>query len=82
MTSDFNGMRKVRSPELFSMIAYATVPEVMRAINADAPVKESNCETCKYVKGYEGGHCYLFRTKPEDVCGQYRPVDKPPTVEV
>jgi hypothetical protein len=28
----------------------------------------NNCATCDYKKHQDGGHCYMFRTEPEDVC--------------
>jgi hypothetical protein len=33
----------------------------------------SNCETCNYfgLEHSEYGHCYMFKTEPEGVCGKH-----------
>ena len=33
----------------------------------------NNCSTCKYkaMDDGEGGHCYMFRDEPSDVCMQH-----------
>ena len=28
----------------------------------------NNCETCDHKKHPDGGHCYMFRTEPDEVC--------------
>ena len=34
----------------------------------------SNCVTCKYGGSWTGqgdGHCYMFKTEPEGICGKH-----------
>lgn len=37
----------------------------------------ADCPNCQYMQmEHEGGHCYMFRAKPEgDKCGQMTPVE-------
>lgn len=34
----------------------------------DVMSNPNNCETCGHKARPEGGHCYMFRHEPEDVC--------------
>lgn len=31
----------------------------------------NNCSTCDYKWSPDGGHCYMFRKEPTNVCGQH-----------
>lgn len=31
----------------------------------------NNCSTCEYIQNPDGGHCYMFRDEPEEVCMQH-----------
>lgn len=31
----------------------------------------NNCAMCDHSKPKQGGHCYMFKTEPEGVCGQH-----------
>ena len=31
----------------------------------------NNCSTCDHIKNPDGGHCYMFRTEPDEVCMQH-----------
>lgn len=31
----------------------------------------TNCQTCKHKEPSDGGHCYMFRFKPEGPCAQH-----------
>lgn len=33
----------------------------------------NNCETCEHKKHPDGGHCYMFRNEPTDVCKIHSP---------
>lgn len=41
-------------------------------------MRSSNCNNCKYKENSDGGHCYMFRNKPNGVCGQYKAVEVKP----
>jgi len=28
----------------------------------------NNCQTCEHIKNPDGGHCYMFKDEPKDVC--------------
>jgi len=34
-------------------------------------VNPNNCSTCDHIKNPDGGHCYMFRTEPDEVCMQH-----------
>lgn len=31
----------------------------------------NNCSMCEHSKLKQGGHCYMFKSEPEGVCGQH-----------
>lgn len=31
----------------------------------------NNCTTCNHKQNPDGGHCYMFRDEPDDVCMQH-----------
>lgn len=31
----------------------------------------NNCATCDHKQNPDGGHCYMFRSAPNDACGQH-----------
>lgn len=31
----------------------------------------NNCETCEHKQNADGGHCYMFRDAPTEVCMQH-----------
>ena len=31
----------------------------------------NNCSTCDHIKNPDGGHCYMFRTEPDERCMQH-----------
>jgi hypothetical protein len=37
-------------------------------------IVEIPCEKCYYKTIPDGGHCYMFRTKPEGICMQHTTV--------
>ena len=39
--------------------------------------QKANCEQCLYRKPdwRDGGHCYMFRERPGERCGQFRKVE-------
>jgi len=37
----------------------------------EAPINPNNCDTCDYKRNPDGGHCYMFRDAPIDVCMQH-----------
>lgn len=41
-------------------------------------MRSSNCNNCKYKEHNDGGWCYMFRNKPNGVCGQYVPIEVKP----
>jgi hypothetical protein len=34
-------------------------------------INPNNCETCDHKKNPDGGHCYMFRETPTEVCMQH-----------
>lgn len=36
-----------------------------------AMLPKADCPRCKYREPKQGGHCYMFREKPGDRCGQF-----------
>lgn len=40
----------------------------------DGFLPDADCEHCRYMAlPHDGGHCYMFETKPGKKCGQYTP---------
>jgi hypothetical protein len=35
------------------------------------PSNPNNCETCRHKQNPDGGHCYMFRDEPTEVCMQH-----------
>lgn len=35
------------------------------------PVNPNNCATCDHKRRPDGGHCYMFRNEPTEVCMQH-----------
>lgn len=35
------------------------------------PVNPNNCDTCDHKRDPDGGHCYMFREAPTEVCMQH-----------
>ncbi|MGR8980973.1 MAG: hypothetical protein ACU84H_12905, partial [Gammaproteobacteria bacterium] len=46
---------------------------INRASSHAPELPDADCPHCKYRGQYEGGHCYMFETKPGDKCAQFKP---------
>ena len=33
---------------------------------------KADCKNCKYSGKFDDQHCYMFKTKPGDKCGQFK----------
>lgn len=69
-------MRKVLGIELLAGIVYAAIPAAGKELDGLLGIPPSDCENCRHKQHPDGGHCYMFRNKPEGNCAQYQPLKK------
>lgn len=76
-------MKRVTPIDLLAAIVYTTVPGATKGIDKMLNIPPSDCNNCRHKQHPQGGHCYMFRNKPEGNCAQYDsvPPRKDPATE-
>ena len=67
-------MRKTTNIDLLAAIVYTTVPGAAKEMDKFLNIPPSDCSKCSHSLHTGGGHCYMFRTKPDGNCAQYKPI--------
>ena len=49
----------------------APLPHQPRGWSMGRPDNPNNCATCRHKQNPDGGHCYMFRFEPAEMCAQH-----------